>query len=37
VQSAKINGATGIIIYKSNSCAKREIPMQKISSNLFSI
>ena len=32
VQSAKINGATGIILYKLNSCAKREIPMQKLSS-----
>ena len=37
VQSAKINGALGTILFKSNSCAKREIPMQKINSNLFSL
>ena len=36
VQSAIINGAVGKIFYNSNSCNKREIPMQKISSDLFS-
>ena len=36
VQSAKINGAMGTIFYKSNSCAKRVISMQKISPDLFS-
>ena len=36
VQSAKVNGVTGSILYKSNSCTKRNIPMQKISSDLFS-
>ena len=36
VQSAKINGVTGTIIYKLNSCAKREIPLQRISADLFS-
>ena len=36
VQSAKINGITGSIFYKSNSCVKRKIPLQKISSDLFS-
>ena len=35
VQSAKRNGATGIIFYDQNSCNRREIPLQKISSNLF--
>ena len=35
VQSAEINGFTGNIFYKSNSCAKRKIPLQKISSDLF--
>ena len=35
IQSAKINGITGEIIYKSNGCAKREIPLKKISTNLF--
>ena len=35
VQSAKRNGATGIIFYDKNSCNRREIPLQKISSNLF--
>ena len=36
VQSAKRNGATGIIFYDINTCNRREIPLQKISSNLFS-
>ena len=36
VQSAKVNGITGSIFYKSNSCAKRKIPLQKIGSDLFS-
>ncbi len=36
VQSANINGVTGSIIFQSNSCSKRIIPLQKISSNLFS-
>jgi len=36
VQSAKINGITGTIFYKSNSCAKREIPLKRISADLFS-
>ena len=35
VKSAKINGVTGSIIFKSNSCAKRVIPLQKINANLF--
>ena len=35
VQSARINGVTGEIIYKSNTCAKREIPLEKISTDLF--
>ena len=36
VQSAKINGVTGSIIYQSGSCAKRIIPLQKISADLIS-
>jgi len=36
VQSATIYGATGIIFYSMNSCNRREIPLQKISSDLFS-
>ena len=36
VKSAKINGVTGSVIFKSNSCAKREIPLQKISTDFFS-
>ena len=36
VQSGKINGVTGSIIYQSNSCAKRKIPLQKISTDLIS-
>ena len=36
VQSAKINGVTGSIVYQSNSCAKRDIPLQRISSDLIS-
>ena len=35
VQSARINGITGRIVYKSNSCTKREIPLKKISTDLF--
>ena len=35
VQSASINGITGRIIYKSSSCTKREIPLKKISTDLF--
>ena len=35
IQSAKINGITGEIIYKSNGCAKREIPSKKTSRNVF--
>ena len=36
VQSANINGVTGSIIFQPNSCSKRIIPLQKISSDLFS-
>ena len=36
VQSATINGATGYVYYSSNTCNRREIPLQKITSNLFS-
>ena len=36
VQSAKRNEATGIISYNQNICNRREIPLQIISSNLFS-
>ena len=36
VQSAKIDGATGIINYDSSTCSRRDIPFQKISSDLFS-
>jgi hypothetical protein len=36
VQSAKINGVTGSITYQSDSCAKRTIPLQKISAELIS-
>ncbi len=36
VQSARRNGATGVIFYNSNTCNRREIPLQKISSSLFS-
>ena len=35
VQSAIVNGTTGRMIYRSNACTKREIPLKKISSNLF--
>ena len=35
VQSARINGITGRMIYRSNACTKREIPLKKISTNLF--
>ncbi len=36
VQSAKKNGATGMIFYDLNACNRREIPLQEISSDLFS-
>jgi len=36
VQSANISGVTGNIFFKSNSCTKRMIPLQKISTDLFS-
>ena len=36
IQSAKKSGATGTIFYNLNTCNKREIPLQKISSDLFS-
>ncbi len=36
VQSAKIDGATGTIIYDASTCNRRDIPFQKISSDLFS-
>ena len=36
VQSAKINGVTGSLVFRSNSCTKRIIPLQKISADLFS-
>ena len=36
VQSATINGATGTILYEFNACSRREIALQKISSDLFS-
>ena len=36
VQSAKINGVTGNLVFRSNTCTKRIIPMQKISADLFS-
>ena len=35
VQSARVNGITGKMIYRSNACTKREIPLKKISTNLF--
>ena len=35
IQSAIKNGATGIIFYNLNTCNSREIPLQKISSDLF--
>ena len=35
VQSARVNGTTGRMIYRSNACTKREIPLKKISTNLF--
>ena len=35
VQSARVNGTTGRMIYRSNACIKREIPLKKISTNLF--
>ena len=36
VQSATKNGATGTIFYNLGTCNKRELPFQKISSDLFS-
>lgn len=36
IQSAKIEGLTGTVFYNSNSCNRRVIPMQRISSDLFS-
>tara|TARA_Y100001970_G_C14104627_1_gene787393 strand:+ start:57 stop:1160 length:1104 start_codon:yes stop_codon:yes gene_type:complete len=36
VQSAVIKGAIGNVFYNLNTCNRREIPLQKISSNLFS-
>jgi len=35
VESARINSITGKIIYKSNACTKREIPVNKITTDLF--
>ena len=35
VESARINSITGKIIYKSNECTKREIPVNKITTDLF--
>ena len=36
VQSATVNSASGTIFYNSSTCNRREIDMQKISSDLFS-
>tara|TARA_B100000900_G_C20577126_1_gene715801 strand:- start:1127 stop:2221 length:1095 start_codon:yes stop_codon:yes gene_type:complete len=36
VQSATINGAVGMVFYNLNTCNRREIPLQKVSSDLFS-
>lgn len=36
VQSAIKNGATGVVFYDLNTCNRREIPLKKISSDLFS-
>ena len=36
VQSATINGTMGLLFYNSNTCNRREITLQKISSDLFS-
>tara|TARA_Y100000766_G_scaffold253254_1_gene238047 strand:- start:569 stop:1663 length:1095 start_codon:yes stop_codon:yes gene_type:complete len=35
VGSVAKNGATGIVFYETNECNRREIPLQKISSDLF--
>lgn len=35
VQSAKINGVTGNLVFRSNSCTERITPLQKISADLF--
>ena len=35
-KSTYVNGATGSIFYRSNTCSMREIPLQKITSKLFS-
>ncbi len=37
VQSATVNGSTGRIYYNSSTCNRREINLQKISSDLFSV
>ena len=34
-RSTNVSGATGNIFYRSNSCSRREIPLQKITSKLF--
>ena len=34
-KSTYVSGATGSIFYQSNSCSRREIPLQKITSKLF--
>ena len=36
IQSAKINGVTGSIIYQSDSCAKRKVHLQRITADLIS-
>ena len=36
IQSATVSGALGTTYYNSSSCNRREIPLQKISTNLFS-
>ena len=35
-KSTYVSGSTGGIFYRSNSCSRREIPLQKITSKLFS-
>ena len=35
-KSTYVRGSTGSIFYRSNSCSRREIPLQKITSKLFS-
>ena len=34
-KSTYVSGSTGGIFYRSNSCSRREIPLQKITSKLF--